>query len=154
LLALLAWKAKFRGAGRLRVVGGDAGDVALVLAVASGATQRRQPPNDHSLRDHLQALIDSTTAHPQYVERQVLVSLPFSAGLVAVIMGSRLRDQDRRWSVVCILLAGFWGGQRLVPTRQASILKKREDAARLLRELPGAGPPKSGILAVGNGEGE
>jgi len=158
LLALLAWKAKFpwvqAGFGLLAAT---LVMLALVLAVASGATQRRQPPNDHSLRDHLQALID---CYDQRIRNmwsgRFWVSLPFSAGLVAVIMGRPgFVTRIDAWSVVCILLAGFWGGQRLSCQRaRASILKKREDAARLLRELPGAGPPKSGILAVGNGEGE
>jgi hypothetical protein len=144
ILALLAWKAKYplvqAGFGLLAAT---LAMLAVVLAISTRAAQRRRPEqNDHSVRDHLQALIDSYDQRIRAMwSGRFWVSLPFSAGLVAVIMGKPgFVTRLDAWIVVCVLLAGFWGGQRLSCQRARALLsKKREDAARLLRELPGGG---------------
>jgi hypothetical protein len=137
LLPLLAVKAKFP----LAQVG--YGMLAATMIVVGIATKlsacQRLTKNDRSLRDHLEALIQSYDRRIRFMRNgKFLVSLPLSAGLIAVVLGiPGYASRAGAWALLSILLAAFWGGQwssyRKVRT---SILKKREEAECLLRELP------------------
>ena len=137
LLPLLAVKAKFPWA---QVGFGLLVAAMVVLAVVTWVSARQRPrQNDDSLREHLEALTDSYDRRIRFMRNgRFLVSLPLSAGLVAMILGTPgYGSSVGAWCFVVSLLAAFWSAQwQLYMRARASILKKREEAERLLRELP------------------
>ena len=137
LLPLLAVKAKFPWA---QVGFGLLAAAMVVLAIATKVCDRQRPrQNDDSLREHLEALTESYDRRIRFMRNgRFLVSLPLSAGLVAMILGTPgYGSSVGAWCFVVSLLAAFWGAQwQLYMRARASILKKREEAERLLRELP------------------
>jgi hypothetical protein len=137
LLPLLAVRAKFPWA---QVGFGLLAAAMVVLAIVTSISARQRPrQNDHSLRDHLEALIESYDRRIRFMRNgRFLVSLPLSAGLVAVVLGNPgYGSSVGAWSFLVSVLAAFWGGQwQLYLRARASIWKKREEAERLLRELP------------------
>jgi hypothetical protein len=137
LLPLLAVKAKFPWA---QVGFGLLAAAMVVLAVATCLSARQRPrQNDDSLREHLEALMDSYDRRIRFMRNgRFLVSIPLSAGLIAVILGiPGYGSSVGAWCFVVSLLAAFWSAQwQLYMRARASILKKHEEAERLLRELP------------------
>jgi hypothetical protein len=87
LLPLLAVKAKFPWA---QVGFGLLAAAMVVLAVVTWVSARQRPrQNDDSLREHLEALTDSYDRRIRFMRNgRFLVSLPLSAGLVAMILGT------------------------------------------------------------------
>jgi hypothetical protein len=137
LLPLLAVKAKFPWA---QVGFGLLAAAMVVLAIATWVSSRQRPPqNDHSLRDHLEALMESYDRRIRFMRNgRFLIGLPLSAGLIAVVLGiPGYGSSVGAWCFLVSLLAAFWGGQwQLYLRARASIRKKREEAERLLLELP------------------
>jgi hypothetical protein len=137
LLPLLAVKARFPWA---QVGFGLLAATMVILAIATRVSERQRPrQHDRSLRDHLQALIDSYDRRIRFMRQgKFWVSIPLSAGLLAVIMGTPgYRSSGGAWLGTLVLLAAFWGGQGLSYRQaRASIWKKREEAQSLLQQLP------------------
>ncbi len=137
LLPLLAVKAKFPWA---QVGFGLLAAAMVVLAIATRICQRLQPrQNDDSLREHLEALMESYDRRIRFMRNgKFLVNLALSAGLIAVVLGiPGYESSPGAWSFVAIVLTAIWSAQWYSYVRaRASIWKKREEAERLLRELP------------------
>jgi hypothetical protein len=98
--------------------------------------------NDRSLREHLEALIDSYDQRIRYLRNGSLWASPMLfGGVLAVIMGipGNLRNTVA-WVFAGFLLAGIVGGQWLIYKRaRAPICRKRLEAVHLLQELTGEG---------------
>jgi len=136
LLLLLGGMAKFpwvQAGYRLLAV------TLIILALATWLTQRLRPrDNEHSLRDHIEALIRSYDQRVRFVRAgKVWVSLLMCAGVIAVIMGiPGYLSSAGAWSFTGLVLASFVGAQCVSYFRaKTAILKEREDAVRLLAEL-------------------
>jgi hypothetical protein len=137
LLPLLAVKAKFPWA---QVGFGLLAATMVVLAIVTRVCCRQRPgQNDRSLRDHLEALMESYDRRIRFIRNgRFLVSLPLSAGLIAVVLGiPGYGSSVGAWCFVASLLVAFWSAQwQLYIRARASIGKKRQEAESLLRELP------------------
>jgi hypothetical protein len=127
LLFLLAMKAK----PPWTQVGFGLLAVAIVVLVVAARVSARQRPG--------QNLMESCDRRIRLMRNgRFLFSLPLSAGLIAVVLGNPgYGSSVGGWSFLVSLLAAFWGGQwQLYLQARASMWKKREEAERLLRELP------------------
>ena len=142
-IAALLWvalssKAKYR----LEQVGcGLLAATMVVTAIIFRIDHRRERREiEGSLREHLQALLDDYDRRIRFLRRgQFWIGVPFFSGVFAWCMGTPGRlTPGHAWILTTILLVVLWGGCRLsYVRREAKILKKREQAERLLSEIPG-----------------
>ena len=137
LLGFLAWKSRFpltqAGFGLLAAS-------LVMLAIATRLMQRMLPmQNDHSLRDHLEALIQSYDLRIRFLRNgKIWVTVPMCAGIAAVILGTPASSTSAlAWIITIAILVAFSVAQwKSFGREKASIQKKREEAVGLLQQLP------------------
>lgn len=136
LVGWAAWKAKYPWVQ----VGYGLMTATIVLSVIATWIAERWRPQacDRSLREHLEALIESYSARARFLWLWgwwVMAAL--CAGLVAVILGIPGNVANPRAWVIAVVLATGAGTAQWMSSRMClvGVSRKREEAARLLQSL-------------------
>ncbi len=135
LTAWAAWKAKYpwvsAGYGLMAVT-------ILLSTMATWIAGRRREVRDRSLREHLEALMESYDRRARFVQRGGWCAMSaLTAGLVAVVLGiPGNASEPQAWGIAVLLVAGAVTGQWLNSRHSLSkIVRKRVEAAQLLESL-------------------